>query len=275
MFQVRALFLSACIGCLLAAPKADCQTAVVLGIEGDWWDSMGHVLNFASVVNTKCVFGVKGALQIAESRNKAQTFVPEKMTRSCPCTFPTGVPKNAVCAKVDLEASQAVNEPSWWSRVVDRLVRSPQLYIVAAARGLEQEPQEAVLPLSGTEVDLASAMRALDAGAYTVSLEPVNSAAVGKLNGKLAWSPGKPARLQLPKISPGLYRIVIAVEGGESEGSEAWVLVTPAAHYDANTKDFHQAIEITESWGERVDANGKRAMLRACLQSLADRDAGK
>ena len=275
MFQVRALFLSACIGCLLPTPNAYSQTTVVLGIEGDWWDSMGHVLGFASVVNTNCVFGVKGELQIAESRNKAQTFVPEKMSPQCPCPLPEGVPPNAVCAKVDLEASQPAKEPSWWSRVVDRLVRSPQLYIVAAARGLEQEPQEAVLPLSGAEVDMASAMRALDAGTYTVSLEPVDSTAVGKLNGKLAWSPGKPARLQLPKISPGLYRIVVAVEGGESEGSEAWVLVTPAAHYDANTRDFHQAIEITESWGERVDAKGKRAMLRACLQSLADRDADK
>lgn len=125
-----------------------------------------------------------------------------------------------MCAKVDLEASQPANEPSWWSRVVDRLVRSPQLYIVAAARGLEQEPQEAVLPLSGTEVDLASAMRALDAGTYTVSLEPVNSAAVGKLNGKLAWSQEQLAGAQCRQDD--LVVVFLSSHGSPREKDTAW-----------------------------------------------------
>ena len=275
MFEMRSLILGACLVCLLSTPKAYSQKTVVLGIEGDWWDSMGNVLDFASVLNTRCVFGVKGSLQIAESKDKAQTFSPEKMSSQCPCPLPQGIPKNAVCAKVELEGSQPTNEPSWWSRVLDRLVRSPQLYIVAAARGLEQEPQEAVLPLSGTEVDLSSAMRTLDAGNYAVSLERIGDHADVKLTGKVSWSPGRPAKLQFPKLTPGLYRILVTPEGGDSEGSEAWVLVTPAAHYEVNTKDFRQAIDITESWGDRVDVNGKRSLLRACLQSLAERDAGK
>jgi hypothetical protein len=34
-------------------------------------------------------------------------------------------------------------------------------------------------------------------------------------------------------------------------------------------------VSMSKSWGDKVDSAGKRALLRACLQSLADRDAGK
>lgn len=274
---MRSLLLAISLASLLAAAQAPKEKIVVLGIEGDWWDSDGKALGFASVV-TDCVLGQKGTLQIAEAKDKAQTFVPEKMAAKCPSPCgarPPRVPESARCAKVDLQASQPGSEPSWWARALDRLVRSPQVYIVAAARGLEEEPQEAVLPLAGSEVDLASSMQPVASGVYTVLLEPLDHGAGGKLTGKVSWTPGRPAKLPFPKISPGLYRLSIAVEGGDSEGSESWVLVSSAAHYEVDAKEFHEAVDVTHSWGDRVDASGKRAMLRACLRSLADRNVSK
>jgi len=43
---------------------------IVLGIEGDWWDSGGHQLGFASQLQGECVFGQGGSLQIVESKTK-------------------------------------------------------------------------------------------------------------------------------------------------------------------------------------------------------------
>ena len=43
------------------------------------------------------------------------------------------------------------------ARIFELLIRRPQMYIVAAARGLEDEPLEAVLPIDGSEIDMSAA----------------------------------------------------------------------------------------------------------------------
>lgn len=49
------------------------------------------------------------------------------------------------------EASLLGNSSHFIDRLLALLTRSPQLYMVAAARGLEDEPQESVLPLTDYE----------------------------------------------------------------------------------------------------------------------------
>jgi len=159
--------------------------------------------------------------------------------------------------------------------IIDLLFRRPQMYIVAAARGLEDEPLEAVLSLDGSEVDVSAALQPLPTATYLWTLDPVDGGMGGGTSGKVSWQPSQPSKVRMPGVAPGLYRLTVAVEGGESEGSQAWALLSSPAQYPADTKEFRQAVEITQSWGERVDTSGKRALLRATLRSLADRDAGK
>jgi hypothetical protein len=176
-------------------------------------------------------------------------------------------------------AARAVVEASFLpdlnlSKIFSLLIRRPQMYIVTAARGLEDEPLEAVLPIDGLEVDVSAALQPLPAATYLLTLDPVEGGK-GSISGKVLWQASKRSKVKLPGITPDLYRLTTAVEGGDSEGSQAWVLLSSPAHYQADAREFHQAVELTQSWGDQVEVSGKRALLRAALQSLADRDAGK
>jgi hypothetical protein len=64
---MKSLLLALCFACLLAAARAEDEKIVVLDIEGAWWDGMGKELGFGSVINSMCVFGQTGSLQIAEA----------------------------------------------------------------------------------------------------------------------------------------------------------------------------------------------------------------
>lgn len=273
------------LGMLVMATVPGSAQKIVLSIDGNWWDSNGQGLGFASRVNGPCVFGDGGLLQVADAGTKAaETFTYDKMTSACPssCTArPSGVPASAHChdATVPAAATGVVRAslvPDINLRpIIDLLFRRPQMYIVAAARGLEDEPLEAVLSLDGSEVDVSAALQPLPTATYLWTLDPVDGGMGGGTSGKVSWQPSQPSKVRMPGVAPGLYRLTVAVEGGESEGSQAWALLSSPAQYPADTKEFRQAVEITQSWGERVDTSGKRALLRATLRSLADRDAGK
>jgi hypothetical protein len=266
---------------LSVAASAGAQKRLVLSIDGDWWDGNGQALGFARPVNGKCVFGQGGSLQIADAETKAaQTFVYEKLGQQCPCgAKPPRVPEHARCteARIDPQHDKLTEASALGggtlSKIFDWLMRSPQMYVGPAARGLEDEPQEAVLPLSGSEVDLSAAMQPLPAGTYAIHLEPVSGGMA--LIGRVTWTPGGAGRMAIARVAPGLYKLATSVEGGESEGAEAWVLISTPAHYESDAKEFREVADLTRSWGDRVDASGKRAVLRACLYSLARRDAGK
>lgn len=272
-----------CFVCMLVLGGPVFAQKIVLSIDGNWWDSNGQALGFASRVNGPCVFGDGGSLQVADAGSKtAETSAYDKMTPACPSSCParpSAVPPRAHCRDATVPSASSLSHASVFGidlgKIFDLLIRRPQMYIVAAARGLEDEPLEAVLPVDGSEVDVSATLQPLPAATYLLTLDTVEGRAGTGIDGKILWERSKPAKVSLPGISPGLYRLTIAAEGGESEGSQAWVLLSSPAHYQADAKQFHQAVELTQSWGDRVDASGKRALLRATLRSLAGRDAPK
>ena len=89
------------LGMLVMATVPGSAQKIVLSIDGNWWDSNGQGLGFASRVNGPCVFGDGGLLQVADAGTKAaETFTYDKMTSACPssCTArPSGVPASAHC----------------------------------------------------------------------------------------------------------------------------------------------------------------------------------
>jgi hypothetical protein len=271
----RSFLVGLAVMLLAIAAWAIAQKRVVLSIDGDWWDANGEPLGFARPVNGKCVFGQSGSLQVADAGTKAaQTFVYEKMGSQCPCSErPAHIPRNARCveARIGPEHTGATEASALGAgtlgKIFDWLVRNPQMYVVAAARGIEDDPLEAVVPLAGSEVDLAASLQSLPKGPYTISLGPVNGGAA--LTAKLGWTGGGAGRVSIAGCAPGLYKLSATVEGGESESAEAWVLISAPATYAADAREFHEAAETTRSWGDRVDESGKRAVLRACLASLA------
>lgn len=277
---MRILFLALCLISLLTAPPAFSQK-IVLSIDGNWWDSNGQALGFASRIDGACVFGDAGFLQVADATRKtADTFAYDKMNPSCPSSCPArpvSIPPRAHCRDASVTTAVPVAEASLWSglnlgKLFELLFRRPQMYIVAAARGLEDDPLEAVLPIDSSEIDMSAALEPLPAATYRWTLQPVDSGS-GGLSGKVSWQPSKLSKVKAPGVAAGLYRLTTAVEGGEAEGSQAWVLLSSPAQYPGDAKTFRQAVELTRSWGDRVDESGKRALLRATLRSLAE--AGK
>ena len=260
------------------------QDRVVLGIVGNWWGSDERKLGFASPVADACVYGESGSLQVGDANSgDAQVFVFEKMSAQCPDTCPArpkSVPPGLHCGKWT-SPGEGVAEASVVgggviAKVFHLLVRSPQAYVVAAARGLEEEPREAVLPVKGSDVDVAAALQTVAPGTYTVTLEPLDEKSSAKpAVGKIMWKSGASAMLARSGLRPGLYKLDLAVEAGESEATEAWVLLSPAARYSVDVEEFQRMSAITEHWGDRVDVSGKRALLRACLRALSERDAGR
>lgn len=270
-----------CFVCMLVMGGPAFAQKIVLSIDGNWWDSNGQALGFASRVNGPCVFGDAGSLQLADAGTKAaDTLAYEKTNPFCPSSCPArpvSIPPRAHCHDAALTSPSPVAEASLFGglnleRIFELLIRRPQMYIVAAARGLEDEPLEAVLPIDGSEIDMSAALQSLPAATYQWTLETLDGRS-GGLSGKVSLQPSKPSKVKVPGAAPGLYRLTTAVEGGDSEGSQAWVLLSPRAQYPPDAKAFHQAAELTRSWGDRVDPGGKRALLRAMLRSLAD--AGK
>lgn len=277
---MRFLLPGLCLIGMLTAPPAFSQK-IVLSIDGNWWDSNGQTLGFASRIDGACVFGDAGFLQVADATKKtADTFAYDKMNPSCPSSCPVrpiSIPPRTHCRDASVTTAVPVAEASVWSglnlgKLFELLFRRPQMYIVAAARGLEDDPLEAVLPIDSSEIDMSAALEPLPAATYRWTLEPVDGGSRG-VSGKVSWQPSKPSKVKAPGVAPGVYRLTTAVESGESEGSQAWVLLSSSAQYLADSKAFRQAVELTRSWGDRVDESGKRALLRATLQSLAD--AGK
>jgi hypothetical protein len=269
-----------CLICMLMAPPALAQK-IVLSIDGNWWDSNGQALGFASRIDGPCVFGDAGFLQVADATKKAaDTFAYDKMNPACPSSCPArsvSIPPRAHCRDASVTTAIPVAEASVLSglnlgKLFEVLFRRPQMYIVAAARGLEDEPLEAVLPIDSSEIDMSATLEPLPAATYRWTLEPVDGGSGGP-SGKVSWQPSKASKVSAPGVGPGLYRLTTAVEDGESEGSQAWVLLSLPAQYPSDAKTFRQAVELTHSWGDRVDESGKRALLRATLRSLAD--AGK
>lgn len=257
---------------------------IVLGMEGRWWDSGGHPISFGSQVTGQCVYGESGLLQVVDSKsNQVQVFAYDKMPADCPVrgsAKTSSVPATTRGSATELPEMPAdAPRPTLTrglSAYLDLLFRKPQMYVVAAARGLEEEPQESVLLLSDGEVELAPALQTISPGKYLISLEPIDTGKPDRAeSGKISWAQGTLAKIRLVRNGPGLYRLNVAQEGGDSEGAESWVLVAAPARYQSDAKEFDEVVSMTKSWGDRVDSPGKRALLRACLQSLADRKVGK
>ena len=89
----------------------------------------------------------------------------QKMNPVCPSSCPArlvSIPPRAHCHDAALTSPSPVAEASLFgglnlARIFELLIRRPQMYIVAAARGLEDEPLEAVLPIDGSEIDMSAA----------------------------------------------------------------------------------------------------------------------
>jgi hypothetical protein len=137
--------------------------------------------------------------------------------------------------------------------------------VSAISRGRNREPlRQAVLEFNGGRLDLKDAARSLDAGAYTVSLRPIETArstAQGLVRGSVHWDPPEATFAAFPALAPGIYELTMASSEGDSLGRVA-VLVANAADYPARRKSFETGVQSLPQGLDRVTLD---ALLNALL----------
>ena len=116
--------------------------------------------------------------------------------------------------------------------------------VSAISRG--REPlRQAVLAFNDGRLDLKDAVRSIDAGTYTVSLRPIETApstTQGTLRGSVHWEPPEITSAAFPALAPGIYELTMASSEGNSLGRVA-VLVASAADYPARRKAFEAGVQ--------------------------------
>jgi len=116
--------------------------------------------------------------------------------------------------------------------------------VSAISRGSEHLRQ-AVLAFDGSQLDLKDAVRPIDPGTYTVSLRPIETAhstPPGRVSGSVNWDPPGVTSASFPALSPGIYELAMASSEGDSLGSVA-VLVASPADYPAKHKSFEASLQ--------------------------------
>jgi hypothetical protein len=135
--------------------------------------------------------------------------------------------------------------------------------VSAISRG--REPlRQAVLAFNGGQLDLKDAVRSINAGTYTVSLRPIETApstAQGPLRGSVHWDPPEVTSASFPALAPGIYELTMASSEGDNLGRVA-VLVANAADYPARRKSFEAGVQSLPQGLDRVTLD---AFLNALL----------
>jgi hypothetical protein len=249
----------------------------VLDLRGDWLANGSAKLGKGSALNTNSVITA-----VNPSDTSSYIVVADRsgnifQRRTCSageCGNPIKVPANAgneqgfVSRLIGAAMALVSSEPAKYSTFVSR-----------GSRGIGPELQEAVVKMSGDEIDLSEVFKNMQGEKYVLRFEPlvkgktVRGAAPKSMS--FAWDPKKPAPLNVNGLTPGLYRVSISdvslleAEGSDDPGeNEAWVLITSPDYYSRAAPSFVAAQNVTKKWGSDVKKNAVREFLRASLDFL-------
>lgn len=162
-----------------------------------------------------------------------------------------------------------------FSAIGDLLGSSPAKYVAPISKG--DDPSEAVVELSGDQVDLADVFGTIDAGKYFVRFGPIirdQDSTSGKSLTPVwfEWDPKHPKPLRVSGLVPGLSKLSIVEPHGENfreTGQDAWVLICDESQYAKRSNSFREALTITQQWGQQVHSDVVRGFLRAALDFVA------
>jgi hypothetical protein len=185
------------------------------------------------------------------------------------------------CARPIRLPATAGSGQSYFTRVMGAAMRlmagQPGRYVAFISRGGGGDLQEAVLRLDAQKLDVSPVFRNMPGDRYFVRFESLGRGAragARPLEMEFEWDAERPAPLGAKDLGPGLYRVTVrdvsllAPEGGEPSGNEAWVLVTTARGYRKAAPSFEAALNVTRQWGDQVRQTSVRQFLRATLEFI-------
>jgi hypothetical protein len=150
------------------------------------------------------------------------------------------------------------------------LSAQPERYMVASSRGIEDELNDAVVPLDNGEADLSVVFRGMPAGKYYVEFQAVDARVVRGAPLPVVSAKNQKAVVAGPALHPGLYKVLLVDQKGEPAGSDAWIVLAAAADYPVKAAAFQKALEESAKLPAEMDPSATRALLRAYLESLSE-----
>ena len=242
----------------------------VVGITGKWYwvDQKGdHSIKFGETIdpNISCVVGEGDGLPVlVVILNRTPVRLACEGKPECE----QAVGKK--CARLIASPGSETQRPLVLSLAAEFLAifAEPERYVTPVSRGLEPHLVDGVLALEGERLDLAPAFKDMNPGKYSVRIEPFAQQEPTS-DVPVEWSGKAPASLVVPRIKPGLYRLIRLTDQSEPADPGAWALVDAPDRFSQDSAAFHSAEEQTETWPEEVDPRVPGAVLRAYLDSLA------
>jgi len=258
-------------------PQRDKEEALVVGIIGEWKsDAKPNDLKFLHAIEVGdgvCAYGTDGYLAV-QFGDKVTPFVCDRQTDGV-CNQHNAPKREKASDKPFVCARHIARPPDsgLWEALTAAVVplfrRSPERFVVPVSRGLEAEISDAVVQLRGGSVDFAGAFGDLNAGSYTVRLDPLDGASRAPARAAVNWKGAGTAVATVAGLTPGLYQVVLQEVNGPPTGQDAWVLVCSPERFEKRSREFSKAVEAAKTWPPEVDARAPRAVLRAYLQALS------
>jgi hypothetical protein len=146
-----------------------------------------------------------------------------------------------------------------------------------AGRSEDGVLREAVVQITGGQVDLSPIFTEMNSGTYDVRLERrmpdgkmVAVPSAKAINAK--WELGKVTTTLGANFQPGLYELILLEKRGaayESTLTTAWFLAGNLEQYAQTVAPFCEATHLTATWKNEVSDETVRTFLRAALIQLA------
>lgn len=240
------------------------QVGFVVNLRGDWFLGSSHKLKPGSPLPAG------GTIQARELRGGEYIEIANRsgqimINKSCDgggCERPIKLPATS---------------PSLASRLFEAamevLFNDPVRFAVMISRG--GELREAVIKITGEQVDLSPVLANKSRGTYLLQFEPrsagtpANAKPIGPVS--VDWVPDKLSPVPVKGLTPGLYVVQpLSNEDGEplEPGSESWVLFTKPERFDQALREFREAVVLTDKWVGSARQSSKRQFLRAALGQL-------
>jgi hypothetical protein len=253
------------------------EKGIVIGLTQDLTDG-SQELTLGSCVQVEAT--------ISPTPKTAKTVNPQALTvwfeGHRPNVYPCHKDQSPDCdennrTKIFFPVSDSPRPKTFAEKIPDALMavvakvlpEAPSRYFSAASRGLEGEVKEAVVPLQGSQVDIAAALNDLSAGMYSVRFESLGEIASNPIAAQVRWQPSQPALVPKARLRPGLYRLTLLEGPDEPEGSEAWILLSGPQKYSTDAGAFQGVQDTIASWPKSADPMAIRAVLRASLEALS------
>ncbi len=285
-YRVAVLGAMLCAGAGVLALAGDPEPQVlVVSATGDWRQVAAYQLqgkqkpvSFGQRLDVAagCLYGTaEGAIVLKyadPSDHKLYAFPCEKPSsiQSPDCTAFHGASCTVNLKKLGDKKSVISAFVADISDTLARLLTAqPERYMVASSRGIEDDLNDAVVPLENGQTDLTAVFHDMPAGNYYVEFQAVEAAQVRGAPLPVVLAKNQTVSVSAPSLHPGLYKVLLVDQKGEPAGSDAWIVLAASANYSVKAAAFQKALEESAKLPAEMDPSATRALLRAYLESLS------